>query len=218
MSDDKFSDTAGLSDFEQQLRSLTPRPPRTSLPEYDRASNQQLLARRTFYCTVGVSASLGAVVGAACTLLMLRGNFGVDLGGTLAEPTASLSNTTAELVTKSVEQADVSTESSMANSQPAIPSPASNASEELQPDWLEHLESLRPGNLGVGTRLVNTWGSRLNAMQQFGQNEATTSGDSLLEPPSAELDSEALQPFHDVRVLPQREWMQMLLSSPGEIF
>ncbi len=237
----KPHDSSELNAFEAQLKSLVPRPPVAAVTLVEQADETNQVAGRrrwwsadadapyAFYRTVGLSASLGALFGAACTLLMLRVN-------SVAAPSAlpPIAVSTDEVSTSSVSPTHAA--ANIANNQDsAVASDTSSSiahvEQQLQitnvqrsmnyhppRDWLEELRRLKPGTLGVGTRLVSqhpaklqgaAQESRLDSKELFSADSSTTTAESTVG--SRRIDLESVP-------LPQRQWMQQMLNSPNDFY
>lgn len=240
-----------LNDFETRLKSLAPRPPlaAAALVEVPDDLKQVAEGRRwwsveaetpyAFYRTVGLSASVGALVGGACTLLILSW---------MAVPTPHLTPPVAvatdEIATDEIlpshvfsnqvspSNAATATElnqdaaatsgnsSSLAHiePQPQINSVRRNMSVEYPGDWLDVLRRLQPGTLGVGTRLMNQQSARLRSAKKESTFEPLElSGDESPEA-NPEFSTGGSRIGLDSPLLPQRQWMRQMLTSPSEFY
>lgn len=232
-------DQSKLDDFESRLRSLAPRPPlaAAALVEVPDELKQVADGRRwwsadaavayAFYRTVGLSASLGALLGAACTLLIL--NWSEVPTPHVAPPIAVATD---EVSPSNVSPSNAATEhsqysaatsgsdSSLAHVEPQsqITSVRRNMNAEYPRDLLDELRRLQPGTLGVGTRLMNQQSARLRSAKKestFESEELSADGssESLAESPSGGSRIDL-----DPAPLPQRQWMRQILTSPNEFY
>ncbi len=235
MNDDSH-EQSDLSDFEQRLRSLAPRAPLANGPlangplttgpvleEFDEQPKVELRSRdwldsrhgrRAFYRTVALSGAMGAMLGAACMLLIVRWS-GVTTQSeqvAVVQAAQDIQHTSVELSSPNgpLKQAVVET-----------PAPRINHTEvgaELPADWLAELRELRPGTLGVGTRLVSQLGRRQGAHES--RDQTALSGvqevPSYIDNNVSDLDRREARETQST--LPQRQWMQRMLSSPREFF
>ncbi len=224
-------DPSKWDDFETQLKSLAPRPPRAAAPllEYTGEPNQvaggrswwsvDVEAPYAIYRTVGLSASIGALFGAACTVLILRWSEVPDPN--TAAPVAVSSNDTVGAIDNkrdSIVAPEDNPSIAHFESHPRNTSVHVSSSADLPRDWLEDLRNLKPGTLEVGTRLV----SRQSTRQRSTRNESTFGSVRVSrdEPPEsiAEISNGSSRVNLDSAPLPQREWMRQLLNSPNEFF
>lgn len=232
-------DQSKLNDFESRLRSLAPRPPlaAAALVEVPDDLKQVADGRRwwradtpaafVFYRTVGLSASLGALVGAVCTMLILSWS---EVPTPHAAPPVAVA--TDEVSPSNVSPSNAATEHSQYSAatsgsdsnrahvepQPQITSVRRNMNAEYPRDLLDELRRLQPGTLGVGTRLMGQQSARLRSAKKestFESEELSADGssESLPEDPNGRsrigLDSAPL---------PQRQWMWQILTSPNEFY
>lgn len=241
-----------LDDFETRLRSLAPRPPlaAAALVEVSVEVKQQVAAGRSwwsadtpaayaFYRTVGLSATVGALVGAACTLLILNWSkvpaphsaASVAIATDEVQPSQvspegvsidRVPSSSVAHVTKHNQESVVASDggSSLAyvEPQPQITSVRRNMHAEYPHDWLDELRSLKPGTLGIGSRLISQRSVRLRAARIEPVFEPLEL--SGHESPEADSKISAGGPHIglDSPPLPQRQWMQQMLSSPTEFY
>lgn len=242
---------AELDDFETQLKSLAPCPPLAATARVDTPDDLKQVAAgrrwwsaeagspRAFYRTVGLSAAVGALFGAACTLLIVNWS-----GAVAPHPAPSVAVATGEVppskvsldvVSKNNTPPDnvaaptehnqesavaVETGSKRAHAelQPQVTSVRRGMSDEYPIDWLDELRRLKPGTLGVGSRLVNLQSARLRAATKESTFEPPAlSGD---ESPEAMEKTSADGSRDDLgsAPLPQRQWMRQMLTSPNEFY
>lgn len=227
-------DQSKLDDFESRLRSLAPRPPlaAAALVEVPDELKQVADGRRwwsadaavayAFYRTVGLSASLGALLGAACTLLIL--NWSEVPTPHVAPPIAvatdevSPSNAATEHNQYSAATSDSDSNLAHVEPQPQITSVRRNMNAEYPRDLLDELRRLQPGTLGVGTRLMSQQSARLRSAKKEPMFEPLeVSGDESPEG-APEISAGGSRIDLDSAPLPQRQWMRQILTSPNEFY
>jgi len=224
-------DQTELIDFEAQLRSLKPRPPLAATRLVEEASEAIQVARgrrwwctnsetsHAYYRTVGISASFGALFGAACTLLILRWSDVPDPNA--VPPVAAFSNGAAvasESKQDSVVEPDGDASIVQVELPPQNPRLRMSGNSVFPHDWLDNLRNLEPGTLKVGSRLVSRQVNRLHGTRNETQNElARISSD---EPSEIVVEASGNGSRIELgsRPLPQRQWMRQMLNSPNEFF
>lgn len=244
-------DPAELNDFETRLKSLAPRPPlaAAALVAAPDESKQVAAGRRwwsveietpyAFYRTVGLSASVGALAGVACTLLIVSwiavptqyptpsvavATDDVPPGEVALSnvaPNNAVSSNVAGVTEHNQESAGVADSgSSSAHVEPhlQVTSVRRSMNENFPGDWLHELRRLKPGTLGVGTRLVSQQSARLGAANKESMFEA--SGPIGDEPSETIVEISAGSSRIDLNSapVPQRQWMHQMLTSPNEFY
>ncbi|MCA9157162.1 MAG: hypothetical protein KDA72_02475 [Planctomycetales bacterium] len=224
-------DQSALNDFETQLRSLVPRPPQAVAPMFEEANEPNQVARgrrwwstnsetsRAFYRAIGLSASFGALFGAACTLLILRWSEVPDPNA--VPPIAALSNEAAiasEGKQESVVEPDGDSSIVQVELPPENPRLLMSGNSVFPHDWLDNLRNLEPGTLEVGSRLVSRQVNRLHGTR----NETQIVSARISSDAPSEIVVEASGNGSRIelgsRPLPQRQWMRQMLNSPHEFF
>ncbi|MEZ6152552.1 MAG: hypothetical protein R3C09_20825 [Pirellulaceae bacterium] len=225
-------DQTELSDFEAQLRSLKPRPPLAATRLVEEASEAIQVERgrrwwstnsetsHAYYRTVGISASFGALFGAACTLLVLR--WSEVPSPNPAPSVAALSSNGAAAVSESKQDSVVERDGDSSIVQvelpPEYPRLRMSGNSVFPHDWLDNLRNLEPGTLEVGSRLVSRQANRLHGTR----NESTFESAKKSSVESPEIVVEASDYSSRVergsQPLPQRQWMRQMLNSPHEFF
>lgn len=244
-------DLPELNDFETRLRSLAPRPPLAAAALVEVPDELKQVADRprwwsvdapaayAFYRTVGLSASFGALLGAACTLLILNWSKVPTPHPTppivIVLDEASHSNASSNDISKngvspskaaaaaehnrdSVGVSDGRSNSAHDEMQPQVTSVRRNMNAESSRDLLDELRRLQPGTLGVGTRLMGQQSARLRSAKpestfELEELSADQSPESLVEDPNGSLRID-----FDSSPLPQRAWMRQMLTSPDEFY
>jgi hypothetical protein len=185
-----------LSAFEDQLRALTPRAPQSSFEST--LSSASLPAESSFRVEQSKmvrwmtgSWACGAAIGAAVMYLMLNASFfeNGDNQAESSEPLAAASATPTE------EPIQAATSDTL----------LATTTEEETADWLEQLQLLPSGSLGVGTSLLISRNS-LPQMQ------------TQILPEQLDLGENAEQDFEEPDIKTQRELMREMLDNPFEFY
>ena len=224
-------DQTELNDFETQLRSLAPRPPLAVTRPVDETSEAIQVAggRRwwstnsetshAYYRTVGISASFGALFGAACTLLILHWS---EVPAQNPTPSVALASNDSVVVSESKQESAVEPVDGSSivqvETQPHNTRPSMSVSSGFPHDWLDNLRRLEPGTLEVGSRLVSRQANRLHGTRN---EEAFESARMSSDKPSeiiAEASGDSSRVELGSQPLPQRQWMRQMLNSPNEFF
>lgn len=224
-------DQTEMNDFEARLRALIPRPPLAAEPLVEEAAETIQVAggrrwwststetSRAYYRTIGLSASCGALFGAACTLLILHWS---EVPSPDAVPTVAVAFNDTAAVSESKQDSVVEPgdDSSIVQveSQPRNPRLPMTSGSGFPHDWSNDLRSLGPGTLQVGSRLVSRQANRLHGTR----NESTFESARMSsdEPPEiiAEASDYSSRVERGSQPLPQRQWMRQMLNSPNEFF
>lgn len=224
-------DPSDPSEFEARLRSLAPRPPLAAAPLVEEASETiQVAGGRRWWCTdsetshayyrtIGISASFGALFGAACTLLVLRWSEVPDQSPTSSVALASIDTS---VVSESKRDSSGGTDGDSSivkvESQPHNTRSSMSGSSGFPHDWLDNFRNLEPGTLEVGSRPVSRRANRLPGTR----GEATFESIKISSDESSEIVGEASDDGSRIELgaqpLPQRQWMRQMLSSPNEFF
>lgn len=207
---------SNLEAFEERLRGLSPRPPVQPwlLPQSEDATSQRELMERWVrlanYRTIGISATCGALLGglvsAACTLFLLQ------------QPAPEVSSQPLPSI-QSLSESDLPTfpanppagfgmprdpnvvEAQLAISTQSAPTPL---------HWWNDPYATPPSTLAVGSRFVSHRSDSIEAIadgRSSGWKTHPNQSRATLE-----------RPLATDRLLPQRQWMQLMLNSPPQFF
>ncbi|MEZ6136093.1 MAG: hypothetical protein R3C53_14430 [Pirellulaceae bacterium] len=192
-----------LTDFEDRLRSLTPRPPLTPLlldaSVHPANTSVTVESRQGLFAAIAVSTAVGALMGAACTLFIVRWSDAEPknpiVAGDIVSSTPRPKQVSAQEVVTTGHTSDVQFQPTR---RVAVSSPPPIS-------WLEVLHSPSTETLSVGMWLVSKPSAKPVVPQK---NMHVTSQPSIEAGASSSIS----------RTLPQRQWMEQMLSSSNEFY
>jgi hypothetical protein len=209
-----------LDAFEARLKTLVPRQPisdweSAEITPVPLASHPR---RRGYYIALSLSASAGALVGAACTLLALQWNL---IGNTDQQTAIEVASSERPIQAEHPLQPSVARKPVPTAIQPtgmAAQTMDAAIDSDVPSFWLEdELRKLAPGSLGVGTRLI----SRTGPLPGWNLVSASRTGEKFSRLQTLDANRATQRSVHDSfsePALPQRQWMESILNSPSEFF